>query len=187
MHYLVQPTTIRTAIDNWRTAQTLWLDTEVADWRTPNPKLSLIQVLTNPGDRTGKDSYILDVLGQPGLIHYFIQNIMRDRAIEKVFHNASYDLRYLGKDQATNITCTLKLARRIGKQRLGTSDLKLKTLATELCQFNDVDASEQSSDWGQRALTTKQLYYAGMDVIYLAAVHQSLLSVSRPAQSWRSF
>jgi DNA segregation ATPase FtsK/SpoIIIE, S-DNA-T family len=186
MYYLTQPHDIHTAIAQWRTAPILWLDTEIADWQTRHPKLSLIQVLTNPDDRTGTESFILDVLNRPDLAQHFIQTLMLDPAIEKVFHNASFDLRYLGQDQATNITCTLKLARRLGgKGQLGTSNLKLKTLAAELCQFTDVDAEAQSSDWGRRQLSAHQLHYAAMDVVYLAAVHRSLLQISTPAARQR--
>ncbi len=181
MHYLTHPNDIRTAIATWRTASTLWLDTEIADWQTPYPRLSLIQVLTNEHDRTGAESFILDVLDRPDVTQHFIQTLMLNPAIEKVFHNASFDRRYLGKDQAQNVTCTLKLARSIGKIRLGTSNLKLKTLAAELCQFTDVDAEAQSSDWGRRDLSPNQLHYAAMDVVYLAAVHRSLRQIITPA------
>jgi DNA segregation ATPase FtsK/SpoIIIE, S-DNA-T family len=174
MQYLTQPHEIRAAIAQWQTAKILWLDTEIADWQTSSPRLSLIQVLANPNDRTGADAYVLDVLDKTDLIRQFIQEIMVNPAIEKVFHNASFDLRYLGQTQTQNITCTLKLARKIGKVRLNTSNLQLKTLATELCQFTDVDASEQSSDWGRRRLSATQLHYAAMDVAYLAALHLQL-------------
>jgi DNA segregation ATPase FtsK/SpoIIIE, S-DNA-T family len=180
MHYLTEPAEISTAIATWANAKILWLDTEVADWQTPYPRLSLIQVLANSHDRTGAASYVLDVLHQPALIHQFIQIIMVNPAIEKVFHNASYDLRYLGQEAASNVTCTLKLARKIGKKHLGTANLKLKTLARELCGFSDVDAEAQQSDWGRRSLTPQQLHYAGMDVVYLAATHRSLLAITNP-------
>ncbi len=181
MHYLTHSNDITAAIATWsQNSSILWLDTEIADWQTSNPRLSLIQVLSSPYDRTGDKAFVFDVLDQPNLIQAFIQRIMADSQIEKVFHNASFDLRYLGRAQAQNVTCTLKLARQIGKHRLKTSNLKLKTLATELCRFSNVDASEQSSDWGQRDLSPSQLYYAAMDVVYLAAVHRSLLEISNP-------
>lgn len=95
--------------------------------------------------------------------------------IEKVFHNASFDLKFLGQKNAQNITCTLKLAKKFPKAILGTSNYKLKTLAQELCNFTDVDAEQQSSNWGRRPLTPNQLLYARMDTVYLAQVHQHLL------------
>ena len=131
-------------------------------------------------DLTGESAYIFDVLGKPDLAVYFINQIMVNSQIEKVFHNAGFDLKYLGKELAQNVTCTLKIARKITKEVLETTNLKLKTLAAELCQFSHVDAEEGTSDWGKRPLTQKQLNYAAMDTVYLAAVHYRLLEISNP-------
>ena len=169
---------------------TLWLDTEIADWNTSNPKLSLIQVLADPQDTTGETAYILDVLDKAEVVAEFIDRIMLNPGIEKVFHNASFDLRYLGEKEAKNITCTLKIARNISKQVLGTSNLKLKTLAVELCGFNSADIeNEQGSDWGKRPLTKSQIKYAQMDVVYLATLHDYLLNFepNMPSPQNKSF
>ncbi|PHJ57550.1 cell division protein FtsK [Nostoc linckia z18] len=180
MHYLTQAAEIQTQIAKFTLAKVLWLDTEVANWNTPYPKLSLIQILAEPTDSTGKFAYIFDVLNKPDLIALFIQQIMVNSQIEKVFHNASFDLKYLGEKSAQNITCTLKLARKITLKKLQTSNLKLKTLAAELCQFSHVDSEEGRSDWGKRPLSEKQLHYAAMDTVYLAAVHRRLLEIDSP-------
>ena len=176
MFYLTRSQEMSNIIKQLISYKILWLDTEVAHWDTPNPKLSLIQILGDPEDKTGKSVYIFDVLNLPNLVDEFINQIMVNPAIEKVFHNASFDLKYLGgKKKTKNITCTYKISKKISKNVLGTSNLKLKTLATELCGFTDVDTEEQASDWGRRSLTEKQLNYAKMDVVYLAAVHRFLL------------
>jgi S-DNA-T family DNA segregation ATPase FtsK/SpoIIIE len=180
MHYLTEPTEIQGQIAKFSSAKTLWLDTEIADWNTPYPKLSLIQVLANPTDAAGESVYILDVLHKPDLAAYFINQIMVNPNIEKVFHNASFDLKYLGGQIAQNVTCTLKLARKITREVLQVSNLQLKTLAAELCRFSNVDKEEQASDWGKRPLSQKQLQYAAMDTVYLAAVHRRLLEISNP-------
>ncbi|MBL1200669.1 MAG: cell division protein FtsK [Nostoc sp. GBBB01] len=180
MHYLTKASEIQTKIAKFALAKVLWLDTEVANWNTPYPKLSLIQILAEPTDSTGKFAYIFDVLNKPDLIALFIQQIMVNSQIEKVFHNASFDLKYLGEKSAQNITCTLKLARKITLKKLQTSNLKLKTLAAELCQFSHVDSEEGRSDWGKRPLSEKQLHYAAMDTVYLAAVHRRLLEIDSP-------
>jgi hypothetical protein len=178
-HYLREPAEIRAMIKQLMSAKTLWLDTEVADWNTPNPRLSLIQVLANPIDRTGKSAYIFDVLEQPDVVQDFIDQIMVNPNIEKVFHNASFDLRFLGKKQAENVSCTYKMVKKLTRRKrsnpLQVSNKKLKTLAVELCQFSNVDIEEQQSDWGQRPLTEKQINYAKMDTVYLAHVHRHLL------------
>ncbi|MCV3217140.1 DNA translocase FtsK [Plectonema radiosum NIES-515] len=180
MQYLTEATEIRAQIAKFALAKTLWLDTEIADWNTPYPRLSLIQVLAAPTNLTSEYAYILDVLDKPDLAAYFINQIMVNPQIEKLFHNASFDLKYLGGQLAQNVTCTLKIARKITREVLQVTNLQLKTLAGELCNFSHVDKEEQASDWGKRPLTQKQLQYAAMDTVYLAAVHRRLLEISNP-------
>lgn len=185
MSYLTQAADIQVFINHIASVKTLWLDTEVADWQTPNPRLSLIQVLADPNDLTGDAAYILDVLDKPDLVAHFVNQIMANPKIEKVFHNANFDVRYLGgKEQAKNVTCTFKMVNKLTKKhrsdRLNVSNKQLKTLAVELCNFSEVDKGEQQSDWGQRPLTEKQLKYAKMDTVYLAQVHRRLLEIIQP-------
>lgn len=159
-------------------AEILYLDTEVADFRTKNPKLSLIQVLDDPNDMSGERIFILDVLEQPDVVKYFIDTIMVNENIEKVFHNASYDLKYLGSSKkAKNVICTLEMAKKIPYHILPLRDYKLQTLARELCSFDDIDKELQTSDWGRRPLSDDQIEYAILDCIYLAQIHQALLEL----------
>ena len=53
--------------------------------------------------------YILDVFDKPDLVTYFVDKIMVNPQIEKLFHNASYHLRLLGKKQSENVICTYKI------------------------------------------------------------------------------
>ena len=175
-HYLDTAEQIRAFITRIAAFNTLWLDTEIADWQTKQPKLSLIQVAFDRQDTTGESAYILDVLDKPEIVSEFCDRIMTDAGIEKVFHNASFDLKYLGGKRAKNVTCTLKIARKLGKHTLRTSDLKLKTLAVELLRFDPTEIeAEQGSDWGIRPLSKAQVKYAKMDVVYLAQLHSYLL------------
>jgi len=180
MHYLVDSKIILDQIAKFTDYKILWIDTETADWQTPNPKISLIQVLADPTDLTGDNAYILDVLNKPDLVTYFVNQIMANPEIEKVFHNSGYDVKFLGKELAQNVTCTWKMARKLKKKSFEIKqlpNLKLKTLSEELCNFSNVDKSEQSSDWGRRPLSNKQLQYAKMDTVYLAQVHLRLLEI----------
>lgn len=180
MPYLTIAAKIRSTITEFASHQSLWLDTETADWHTSHPRVSLIQVLADPTDLTGDSVYIFDVLDKPILVTDFVSQIMVNPKIEKVFHNASYDLRFLGKEQAQNITCTLKIAKKIPSHLLPVPNLKLKTLVEELCPFSNVDKEEQGSEWGRRPLTERQLQYARMDPVYLAQVHRRLLELANP-------
>lgn len=178
--YLTQPGEIQAALTTLSQASRLWIDTETADWDTPSPQISLIQVSDNPNDTSGDSVYLLDVLHHPPCVEDFIRRIMANPDIEKIFHNASYDLRFLGKPRAQNVTCTLKLARKIKKQNLGVPNLKLKTLAAQLCHFTDIETDSQASNWRQRPLSETQIRYAKFDVVYLAQVHRYLLDFANP-------
>ena len=138
MPYLTAASEIRSLIAEYTKAKTLWIDTEVADYKSRNPRLSLIQILDNPQDMSGDSVYLLDVLDQPDMIADFVEKIMVNPAIEKVFHNASYDLKFLGTKKAKNITCTLEMAKKIPYYLLPLPNYQLKTLATELCKFNNI-------------------------------------------------
>lgn len=179
MQYLQEADAIIEAIADYTKAKTLWLDTEVADYNTTNPRLSLIQVSDDSTDLKGDRVTILDVLDRPKLIDLFIQDIMLNPEIEKVFHNASFDLRLLGKRKAKNVTCTLKMTEKIPYYLVPLPNKKLKTLAEQLCYFPNIDKTEQSGDWGKRPLTEKQLNYAQLDPVYVAAVHHRLLQISQ--------
>jgi ribonuclease D len=179
MPYLSSASEINQFISQCTQASILWLDTEVADFTTKKPRLSLIQLLDNPNDMSGERSFILDVLEQPDIVANFISEIMINPAIEKVFHNASYDLRFLGAKKAKNVTCTLDMARKIPYYILPLPNLKLQTLATEICSFQNINKQEQTSDWGQRPLSLEQIKYAYFDCIYLAQIHQELVKISK--------
>ncbi|MDZ8052705.1 MAG: ribonuclease D [Aulosira sp. ZfuVER01] len=177
MPYLTHAREIHAIIAKYTQAQTLWIDTEVADYKSRNPRLSLIQVLDDPYDMSGDRVHLLDVLDQPDIIGEFIEKIMLNPDIEKVFHNASYDLKLLGNKRAKNVTCTLEIAKNIPYYLLPLPNHQLKTLATALCNFHHIDKQEQSSDWGKRPLTEEQIDYAYLDCIYLAQVHLKLLEL----------
>lgn len=178
MLYLKDANEIIGIIAKYTQATMLWVDTEVADFLTRRPRLSLIQILDNLSDRTGQNVTILDVLEQPEVVDIFIKQIMFNPAIEKVFHHANYDLKYLGKTKAKNITCTLEMAKKIPHYMLPLPSLSLKSLTEALCNISEVDKSQQISDWGQRPLTDTQLNYAKMDPVYLAMVHHQLLQLT---------
>lgn len=181
MPYLKSRKEIRSVIANYikNNTKTLWLDTEVADYDTRNPRLSLIQVLDDGTDLTGESVYILDVLEQPEVVSEFIDEIMINSSIEKVFHNAKYDLRFLGKKKAKNVTCTLEMAKQIPYYILPLPNYQLKTLAGELCDFQSIDKQHQGSDWGIRPLSEEQIEYAYLDCIILAQVHSRLLEITK--------
>ena len=183
MFYLTDNNDIKKCIEQLATANLLWIDTEVADYQTRKPRLSLIQVLADSQDLVGDRVCILDVLDNSDLTNFFIDKIMVEANIEKVFHNARFDIKFLGKNQAKNITCTWEIAKKLPYYILPLPNLKLKTLAENLTDFENIDKEIQASDWGQRPLTEKQLEYAKMDPVYLAQVHLALLKLIKQNNS----
>ncbi len=179
MPYLKSADEISSLVAQYTGVKTLWLDTEVADYDTRNPRLSLIQVLDDCTDLTGESVYILDVLEQPEVVAEFIEKIMINSSIEKVFHNAKYDLRFLGKNKAKNVTCTLEMAKKIPYYILPLPNYQLQTLATSVCNFQKVDKQQQTSNWAIRPLSEEQIEYAYFDCIILAQVHLRLLEFTQ--------
>jgi ribonuclease D len=181
MPYLTSASEISYIVTEFTNANTLWIDTEVADYKSSHPRLSLIQVLDDPKDLTGDRIFVLDVLNLPDIVDEFIDQIMVNPDIEKVFHNANYDVKFLGNKKAKNVTCTLEMAKKIPYYLLPIPDYQLKTLATKLCNYKNIDKQAQSSDWGQRPLSEEQIEYAYLDCIYLASVHMRLIELERRA------
>ena len=183
MPYLQNPDDILAAIARLKYAPILWVDTEVADFRSKQPHLSLIQVSANSADLTGEQVLILDVLDRPELVEHFISEIMANEAIAKVFHNAAFDRKYLGKTKAKNIICTLELAKKIPYYLAPKPDNSLKSLAEHLCHFPKVDKELQGSEWGDRPLSDAQLEYAKLDPVYTAQVHHRLLQLQQQCEA----
>lgn len=178
MPYRTSVDSIKTSIELYSQAKTLWLDTEVAEPKSKKARLSLISILDDSTDLTGEFVTILDVLDQPTLVSLFVEKIMLNPDIKKVFHNAAFDRKFLGGNKAKNIVCTLKLAQEIPYYLAPLPNYKLSTLAEQLCCFPPVDKSLQSSDWGIRPLSEAQLNYAKLDAVYTAQVYGRLLQLS---------
>jgi ribonuclease D len=169
---------ITAAIDRLCDCGRLWLDSETADWRSGNGRLSLIQVLAEGVPPHTGEVLFLDVLDRPNLARYFTERVMADAKIEKVFHNAAFDLRHLGDEDAANVFCTLQSARSLRALQAPLPDkLTLKALAEHFGLATSISKAEQTSDWGQRPLTDRQVKYAALDVVYLRGVHLKLLDI----------
>jgi len=63
----------------------LWVDTEIADFLTRNPRLSLIQVLDDPSDQTGENVSILDVLDQPEVVDILLTKSCSTQRLKRSF------------------------------------------------------------------------------------------------------
>ncbi|HEX4178516.1 MAG TPA: hypothetical protein VHY57_08765 [Rhizomicrobium sp.] len=102
-----------------------------------------------------------------------LKTMLADPNITKLFHFARFDVamfrQYLRVD-CKPVYCT-KIASKL--VRTYTDKHGLKDLVRELLNV-DLSKEQQSSDWGARELTEKQLAYAANDVAYLHQLKTAL-------------
>jgi ribonuclease D len=102
-----------------------------------------------------------------------LKKMLADPNTTKLFHFARFDIamfrRWLGVD-CKPIYCT-KIASKL--VRTYTDRHGLKDLVREILGV-DISKEQQSSDWGARDLTEKQLAYAAGDVAYLHQLKTAL-------------
>ena len=134
----------------------LALDTEGASFHRFLDRIYLLQL------STPETSAIIDPLpiGAPQKLGELLQ----DKSVEVVFHDADYDLRLLHQDYGWHVTNIFDT--RVAAQLLG---IKSFGLAALLEQFFDVrlDKKHQRADWSMRPLTPDMLDYAAQDTRYL--------------------
>ncbi|HVE77676.1 MAG TPA: HRDC domain-containing protein [Gemmatimonadaceae bacterium] len=132
------------------------VDTEGASFHRFVDRIYLLQLSTR--ERTA----VIDPLpiGTPEPLG----RLLEDRAVEKVFHDADYDLRLLQQDygwQVRNIFDTRIAAQLLGIRAFGLAALLERYFGLTL------DKKYQRADWSQRPLTRGMLDYAAEDTMHL--------------------
>lgn len=102
-----------------------------------------------------------------------LKALLTDPKVLKIFHFARFDVvmmkRWMGITCAP-IWCT-KIASRLA--RTYTDKHGLKDVAREVAGI-DLSKAQQSSDWGNEALSDAQIQYAASDVLYLHRIKAGL-------------
>jgi hypothetical protein len=179
-HYCLHetPAALAALTDLVARQQRIWIDTELADWNTPNPRLSLIQLRLEDGS-----IHVVDVLSPEMAAAYretFAPRVIAAPHIEKWAHYARFERRVFGPDVVQGLNCTFELARGLPYYRLPLRSLKLATLVQHL--FGQaIDKSYQKADWGHRPLSADELDYAAWDPEWCYRIHQHLQPL---VQSW---
>ena len=154
--YLDKPAAVDRFLDEISDVKEIALDTEGASFHRFLDRIYLLQISTR--DR----SAIIDPLpiGSPAKLGDLLQN----KAVEVVFHDADYDLRLLHQDYGWHVTNIFDT--RIASQLLG---IKSFGLAALLEQYFDVklDKKHQRADWSMRPLSPDMLEYAAQDTRFL--------------------
>jgi ribonuclease D len=140
------------------------LDTEAASFHRYHDRVYLVQLST--ADRTA----VIDPLGLDDLSP--IGALLANPGIEKVFHDADYDLRLFHHEygfEARHIFDTRIAAQLLGEPGIG--------LAALLERYLDVrpDKRFQRADWSARPLSEGMLEYAAGDTMYLYELRGILL------------
>lgn len=142
------------------------VDTEAMGLNIIRDRLCLIQMSQGDGD-----VHIVKFDGNfnaPNLV-----KILTNDHLLKIFHFARFDMailfHYLNIN-FSNIYCT-KIASRLA--RTYTESHGLKNLCEELLGI-EISKKQQSSDWGNKNLSDKQLDYASSDVLYLHQIKDKL-------------
>lgn len=139
------------------------IDLEANSLHAYREQVCLIQLSTTSHD------FIVDPLA--GFALDALGALLRDPAVEKVFHASDYDLRLLKREygwEVENLFDTMWAARILGYSNMG--------LAWFLQEFYGVAVSKkhQKADWAKRPLDEDQLRYAQTDTSHLLQLRDDL-------------
>jgi ribonuclease D len=134
------------------------IETTGLDWRVA--RIGTVQIAT--------PSEIAVVQLEPGQVPDRLRELIGSASVEKVFHHAPFDLRFIARSwrvQAQRVSCT-KVLSKILDPAAPHEQHSLKP-ALERYLGVHISKDEQQSDWGRRALGAEQVAYAAADVRYL--------------------
>lgn len=132
------------------------LDTEAASFHRYRDRVYLVQLSIR------NETHLVDPLAVNGLVG--LGGLLADPAIEKIFHDADYDLRLLGFEfgfRANNLFDTRVAAQFLNEPGIGLAALLEKYIGVR------PDKRFQRADWSARPLTQPMLQYAAMDTRHL--------------------
>jgi len=146
-----------------RQERRLAFDTEAASFHRYLDRIYLMQV------SSAKETALIDPLAVDELAP--LADLLEDRSIELVFHDADYDLRALDRDYGIHprrLFDTRIAAQLIGEPGVGLSALLLKYFDVVL------DKRWQRADWSRRPLAPDMIAYAAADTHHLLRLRDTL-------------
>jgi ribonuclease D len=161
--YIRTPDALAEAVAAFRREPLVGADTEAASFHRYRDRIFLVQLSTR--QRTA----IVDPLALADLSP--VGALLADAAVEKVFHDADYDLRILDRDygfRAVRLFDTRVAAQLAGEPAVGLAALLEKYLALKLAK------EHQKADWSQRPLPAAMLEYAAADTQHLPRLRDAL-------------
>lgn len=161
--YVDTPAALDEVIAAARAAPLAAVDTEAASFHRYVDRVYLVQLSTRSA------TAIIDPLALHDLSA--MGALLADPAVEKVFHDADYDLRILNRDyqfQARRLFDTRIAAQLLGEPAIGLAALLEKFAGVRLAK------THQRADWSLRPLSPAMLAYAADDTRHLPALRDAL-------------
>lgn len=161
--YIERPDRLTALVDELRSEPLLGVDTEAAGYHRYFDRLSLLQ-LSSRGRNYLVDPFAVEDLSALGAL-------FADPAIEKIFHDADYDVRILDRDAGLVISGlfdTQIAAAFLGERQLGLGNIVEKYLGLKLPK------EFQRADWAERPLSAGMKEYAATDTAHLPDLRDRL-------------
>lgn len=157
--YLDTPDAVDRFLGELGDIDSIAIDTEGASFHRFVDRIYLLQL------STAGHSAVIDPLpiGVPKLLG----DILEDRRVQVILHDADYDLRLLHQDynwRVTNLFDTRVAAQLLGLRSFGLAALLERYFGLKL------DKKHQRADWSMRPLTADMLDYAAQDTRHLIAL-----------------
>jgi len=163
VNYIKTPQALADAIAALSKEPRVAADTEAASFHRYRDRIFLIQ-LSSPTRTEIIDPLALADLSPVG-------TLLGNAAVEKIFHDADYDLRTLDRDygfRARRLFDTRIAAQLAGEPAIGLAALLEKYVGVKLAK------EHQKADWSRRPLPAPMLAYAAADTEHLPALREAL-------------
>jgi len=154
---------LRRVVERLRGEPLLGADTEAAGYHRYFDRLSLVQLSTRARN------YLIDPFPVGDLSA--LGELFADEKIEKIFHDADYDVRILDRDAGLRISGlfdTQIAAAFLGERQLGLGNIVEKYLGLKLPK------EFQRADWAERPLSEGMKEYAATDTAHLPELRDRL-------------
>lgn len=161
--YIDTPPKLAAFIAGVRREPRVGVDTEAASFHRYRDRIYLLQV------SSASQTALIDPLAVTDLGAFGA--LLSDPHIEKVLHDADYDLRVLDRDygfRAVRLFDTRIAAQLAGEPAIGLAALLEKYAGIKL------DKEHQKADWSLRPLTPPMLAYAAADTQHLLTLREAL-------------
>src|SRR4029077_15372668 len=163
VNYIKTPQALAEAIAALSREPRVAADTEAASFHRYRDRIFLIQ-LSSPTRTEIIDPLALADLSPVG-------TLLGNAAVEKIFHDADYDLRTLDRDygfRARRLFDTRIAAQLAGEPAVGLAALLEKYVGVKLAK------EHQKADWSRRPLPAAMLAYGAADTEHLPALREAL-------------